>query len=490
MPSSVSKRGVWGQPLWGWLALAALVLAQGCATHSAGFAKIEQEAAKRNIPGALLALEDFHKNDLTSADRTLAHLNRGTLLRLKGDYAASNQEFDTAKRLMEELAATSVTEQAASVAVNDTAKAYEGDANEQLLVYAMKSLNYLQSGDFDAAAVEARQFDIKHRLIMEQNPDAKYLSGAFVRYLNAMVYEAVGESDSARIEYQKAMEGYKEQSAITGLGVPAALKIDLARLEAPRGEGRAKAAAQLAAAKVAAKTLPDSKSNKSKRAREQVETVVATVDNSPPPPTSFPATRNGEVVFFLHNGLGPSLAENIIQLPNPAPQAGAALLRVALPKFVQRPAPVARVELGNGTQSASSELVEDVNAIARKSLEDRLPAIQARALARLVVKNVAVAAAKKRNENAGSYGLLMSLGADIAAIASERADTRSWSLLPGNIQLARLSLPAGTHDLKASFYSASGSLLGTREYKGVIVRPERKSFVADYYLEMAANQVR
>lgn len=484
MPKSASRIGVRGLPPWGWLALAALFLAQGCATHSAGFAKIEQEAANRNISGALQALEDFHKTDLTSSDRTLAHLNRATLLRLKGDFAASNHEFDTAKRLMEELAAVSATEQVASVAVNDTAKAYEGDANEQLLVYAFKSLNYLQAGDFDAAAVEARQFDVKHRLIMEQHPDAKYLSGAFVRYLNAMVYEAVGEPDSARIEYQKAMEGYKEQAAVTGLGVPEALKIDLARFESPP------AAPAKAGAKPVGETKPSKpgKSSKSKRVKDEAASASpAVLADSPPPAAPPPARRNGEVVFFLHNGLGPSLAENIIQVPNPAPQAGAALLRLALPKFVQRPAPVARVEVGNGMASAGSELVEDVNAVARKSLEDRLPTIQARALARLVVKNVAVAAAKKRNENAGSYGLLMSLGADIAAIVSERADTRTWSLLPGNIQLARLSLPAGTHDLKASFYGAGGALLATREYKGVVVRPERKSFVADYYLEAPAG---
>jgi uncharacterized protein len=484
MPNSASKGGArGGQPLWGWLALVAAVLVQGCATHSAGFAKIEQETVRRNIPAALQALEDFHKRDLTSADRTLAHLNRGTLLRLQGDFAASNRELDEAKRLMEELAAVSVAEQAASLAVNDTAKAYEGDANEQLMIYALKSLNYLQERDLDAAAVEARQFDIKHRLIMEQHPDAKYLSAPFVRYLNAMVYEAVGEFDSARIEYRKALEGYKQQSALTGVAVPEALKVDLARLESPRGEARLAGAA-------AAKPVSDARP-KAKRAKEPgVVAAVATPESSAGASagTVEQSARRGEVVFFLHNGLGPSLAETIIQLPNPV--KGAALLRIALPRFVQRPVPVARLEITNGIQSVAAELVEDVNATARQSLDDRLPAIQARAVARLVAKNAAVAAAKKRSENSGSYGALMSLGADIAALASERADTRTWSLLPGNIQLARLPLPAGTHDLKALFYAANGALLATREYKGVVVRPERKVFVADYYLEMPSGQTR
>jgi len=348
MPSSASNSGRLGQQLAGLLACLGLLILQGCATHSAGFAKIEQEAAKRDLPAALKQLDEFK---LTGADQALHHLNKGTLLRLQKDFAASNQEFDTAKRMMDELDAVSISEQAASVAVNDTMKAYEGDANEQMLVYAFKALNYLELGDTDAAAVEARQFDVKHRLIREKNPDAKYLSGAFVRYLNSMVYEAVGERDSARIELQKAIAGYKAQSDVTAAGLPAAIKND-----------------------------------------------------------SNAAKGNGEVVFFLHNGLGPSLAENIISMPNPAPQSGTAMFRLALPKFVERPVPVARMELSGGGASATSETAEDVNAIAKKSLDDRLPAITARAVARLVVKSVAVREAKKRTEGQGTFGLLMSRG--------------------------------------------------------------------------------
>ena len=164
------------------------------------------------------------------------------------------------------------------------------------------------------------------------------------------------------------------------------------------------------------------------------------------------------------------------------PQQGAAIFSVALPKFVQRPVPVARFELSEGAQSASSEIVEDVNAMARKSLEDRLPAITARAVARMLVKNAAVKNVKKQSENAGAVGLLMSIASDVGAIASERADTRSWSLLPGNFLMARLSLSPGMHDLKISYYDNSGNILATRDYDAVKVMAGRKAFVSDYYL--------
>jgi hypothetical protein len=420
--------------------LVAVFVLPSCATYSVGIAKVEQQTGNRNLDGALKSLDELK---LTGADRMLYYLNKGTLLHFHGDYAASNQQFESAKRLMEKLSAISVAEQTGSVVVNDTVKAYEGFGNEQLLIYAFEELNYLQSGNVDDAAVEARQFDIKQRLIAEKHQSATYLSGAFVRYLNGMTYEEAGESDSARIDYRKAADGYKAQSSITGFGVPAALKADLDRLDPPQPA-----------------TVPRSGS-----------TAVSSSD----------AGDNGEVVFILHDGLGPTLAENIISVANPDPQHGTAIMSVAVPKFVQRPVPVARFELSEGAQEASSELVENVNAIARKSLDDRLPAITARAVARMVVKNAMARNIKNQGGDSGA-AVLMSIVTDVGAIVTERADTRSWSLLPGNILMARLSLPPGTHDLKATYYDNFGKVLATRDYNAVQVTAGRKVFLSDYFL--------
>ena len=431
--------------LFGLLVLSAVFVLPGCATYSVGIAKVEQETGNRNLDGALKSLD---KLKLTGADQILFYLNKGTLFHFQGDYAASNQQFESAKSLMEKLSAISLTEQTGSVVVNDTMKAYEGTANEQLLIYAFEELNYLQSGNVDDAAVEARQFDIKQRLIAGKDPSAAYLSGAFVRYLNGMTYEEVGESDSARIDYRKAVDGYKAQSSITGFGVPAALKADLDRLENPQAKSR------FAPAKKSAGV-----------AMQPTDT-----------------RNNGEVVFILHDGLGPTLAENILRIANPDPQHGAAIMSVAAPKFVQRPVPVAHFELSGGSEAVSSELVEDVNAIARKSLDDRLPAITARAVARMVVKNAIARNAKNQKGDSGTGGLLISIVTDVGAIVTERADTRSWSLLPGNILMARLALPPGTHDLKVTYYDKSGNILTTRDYHAVNVVAGRKVFMSDYYL--------
>lgn len=479
--------GVWSALL---VAVCLLVL-QGCATHSAGFAKIEQEASSGNLDAAIKMLDDEAKRDLTGADRTLDALNRAMLLRMKGAYAASNTEFDLAKRLSEELAATSVSEQAAALAINEGQKSYEAYPDEQLLVYAFKALNYLQAGDFDGAAVEARQFDIRHRLIVESHPEAKYLAGAFVRYLNGLVYEAVGERDAARIEFEKAAEGYRQQESITRLPVPQGLLNDLARVSTAPPAKAAPAVVPPSIAPVAKPPLKNAKPRKKGDARnEAVREPAAASEAVPAGLPQMPASTegvSGEVVFVLHNGLGPQLAESVIELPNPVPEKGVALLRVALPKFVARPVPVARVEISAAGRSAASELVEDTIALARAGLDDRLPGIQARGLARLVAKNVAVKEAKKKAEKKGSNsGGLLALGMEIAAIATERADTRTWSLMPGNVHLARLALPPGRHDLTVNLYDAGGRGVRTRKFSGVEIRAGRRVFLADYYLPALA----
>jgi hypothetical protein len=414
------------QTLFGVAALAAVLALPGCATYSAGFAQVENAAAHRDLDGAVKSLDELK---LTGPDETLHHLNKGVLLRLQGRYADSNTHFEAAKSLMDRFDAISVKEQVASVTINDTFKAYEGLPSEQLMVYSFEALNYLQMGDMYAAAVEARQFDVRQGLIAKKHKKAKYLSGAFVRYLNGMIYEAVGERDSARIEMQKAVAGYKAQDS--GFQVPRKLIDDLARLRA----GKA---------------------------------------------------ASSEVVFILNNGLGPSVDENNIRVANPGYDSNnpksTPMLSLAVPKFVKRSLPVDHVVLSSGSCSETSEVVEDVNSIAEKSFNDRLPAIIARGIARMIVKQAMENEARKQQQQGKP---MVGLIGSIAANVSERADTRSWSLLPGNIQMARLSLPVGKHDVTATYYGANGNVIGTREFKGVEIKSKR-TFISDYFMDPPA----
>ncbi|HZF67412.1 MAG TPA: hypothetical protein VEZ47_05215, partial [Gemmatirosa sp.] len=87
--------------------------------------------------------------------------------------------------------------------------------------------------------------------------------------------------------------------------------------------------------------------------------------------------------------------------------------------------------------------VGDVSrALAGDFRRDR-PARLARLLARAALKRSLAAQAGRKHEEIGQLASLL-------ASATEQADTRSWHLLPGTIEVVRLRVPAGTRPLTAS----------------------------------------
>ncbi|MCD6187359.1 MAG: hypothetical protein J7K09_04255, partial [Desulfuromusa sp.] len=138
-------------------ALFLLILA-GCASHSSKFAPIATDLADNNIDHALELLD---QENPPSRDQLLWLMNHGMLLRLKGDYGASSQEFEAAKRLVEQLDALSLREQTLALMINDTTRSYAGAPYEQVLLNIYSALNYLDLGELDNARVEILQVDLR-----------------------------------------------------------------------------------------------------------------------------------------------------------------------------------------------------------------------------------------------------------------------------------------------------------------------------------------
>jgi hypothetical protein len=102
-----------------------------------------------------------------------------------------------------------------------------------------------------------------------------------------------------------------------------------------------------------------------------------------------------------------------------------------------------------GQPVGETETVTDIGQLASQQHGAVYDHIVARAVARRVVKKAAVYAAKEQLEttNNGWVNLAMD-AAGVVWEATESADTRCWSLLPNSIQVLRLELPTGQHDLE------------------------------------------
>jgi uncharacterized protein len=137
------------------------------------------------------------------------------------------------------------------------------------------------------------------------------------------------------------------------------------------------------------------------------------------------------------------------------------LLRVSWPVLYQEPRAVSPVRVLAGELGADATALFDVTAGVRHDFDAQRATTLARTVARAASK-VAVSTAveqsvSRRDETAGRIaGLLTNLG----TLATERADTRGWHLLPADIAMVRLRLPAGSHELRLDGGEA-GSPLGT-----------------------------
>lgn len=460
LPKYIGRFSIWLAALFCALAL------NGCATYSNSFSIIEQQLDKQRYDEALKTLETQAKNQ---KDRVLYLLNKGMVQRMKRDFVASNESLEAAKQEMERLYAESVSEHALSFMINDATVSYAGDDYEQVLVHLYLALNYLELGQPDEARVEALQIDLKLREIAEKLPDSKFTEDALSRQLTGMIYDELGESSDALIAYRKAYEAYKKNQSHFSVGMPTMLQSDLLRLAQRQG-------------------LTD------ELARYQQEFSVA-------PTQEIPAdnTTEGELVFILNNGLSPIKREKVIGLWAPPPSAAVdasksaknadttptpppVLINIALPYYESRPSRVTYARISVSGKQADTELVEDIDAIARTSLATRMPAITARAVARAIAKGVMQASVDKsgrRGDDAGAQ-LIGSLLVRVAAIATERADTRSWLTLPANVQLARLSLPPGSYDVTVELLGKDQNPIASRVYPQIIIRPARKTYLSQH----------
>lgn len=101
----------------------------------------------------------------------------------------------------------------------------------------------------------------------------------------------------------------------------------------------------------------------------------------------------------------------------------------------------------NGRPGGATETITDVGQLGVEQHQAVFPYVLGRAVARRAVKKAAVYAAKEMFENLHAGASLAMDAAGVVWEATEAADTRCWSLLPDTIQVLRVELPAGEHDV-------------------------------------------
>lgn len=406
-----------------------------CGPNLNHYRKLNEQLVAQNYEAAL-EYQRKGKNDYAKRDRLLYYLDEGLLAHYADHYDESNASLLKAERIMADLYTRSVSKEAMSFLINDTANDYRGEDFEAALVNLFLAINYVQLGQLDEALVEARKVDSKLNTFNDQYPAGKkniYKEDAFIRYLMGILYAASGEVNDAFISFRKAEHIYrKDYKPNYGVSPPATLIEDLLW-----------SAAEM-----------DFQGEYS-RFRKMYPEIA----------TSFKEKTSDEalVYFIQYNGKGAEKVERSIFVPMPDKY----MVKLAYPEFI-RPAynvtgvQISLTNMGNKKlYQTYSHVMENISAIAEKNLKNRIGRIMAKTVARVTAKYLAAKAAEKKALKDGDKDLakIIKYTFQTYMIAFEIADIRHWRLLPAEIQVGRARLPPGRYEGTIQLLSRNGNTI-------------------------------
>lgn len=409
----------------------------GCATHAQRLAAPRDAFYTNDLQQAHFALDKLAERP--KGDASVVELDLAMVELMQGDPASAEGRLREIRDLWDHLEQKSVAEEAAALLTDDSRRAYSGEDYEKLLLRVFLTLSSLMQDGMDAEpyALQTlfKQQDLAELANSRWGARAdSYCVPPIAPYLRGVLREASLKN------YDDALHAYQATEQL--LPGVSHLATDIARVE----HG---------------------------------------VHSAP---------ENGVVYVFAMVGRGPYKIEVAEQATQEALLIADRILSavgdhslpptlapVKIPQLVSpsKPFDVVGVEV-NGVPVATTFTITDVHQLASDSYAAKLPEVMARTVARRVVKKGAIYAAKDQLNLGPSWTSLAMDAAGVAWEATEAADTRCWGVLPREIQLLRLELPAGRHEIRLEPVTAGRPIAPGRS-SVVEVRDGRNSYVLSYW---------
>jgi hypothetical protein len=401
------------------------------------------------------AIVEQAEQEYGAKSRVLYGMDRGLTLQLAGDYRQSTAALEQAEEGVDRLYTRTIRSETAAFMTSDNALPYEGDAYEHVMLNVVKALNYAVQGDVQEALVEARRIDHRLNLLSDRGKGSGgYRNDGFARYLSGILYEAAGDLNNAFIAYRNAFEAYEAMRGWLRIPPPPSLRADVLCMAEALG-----LATELDGYR---KQFPDVAWEPASVRRQLAQVVMISYNGRAPRKEDrfidLPISLDALQLVLLNRGLAQSSRYRDRAMDSVLYGLSGRVVRVALPRLVSQKTQVpfetmTLTDAQGNPLTVRSEPAHNLTALAEKSLDDRMPAITAKALARAASKfalaeGAVIGAQQAAGRNAApGVGLLVGLLAKGLAVASEEADKRSWQTLPDEIHVARAWVPAGRYQL-------------------------------------------
>lgn len=413
-------------------ALLLLAFGAGCATYTDRIQVATQAASLGDYTAGVASLnaalgvsDDSELPTKWGTDGALATLERGSLLQAMSAYDASARNFSAAEQELELLDLSRDPVGAlGSYIYSDSAKTYKAPPSERLALNAINLLNYLASGDLQNAAVEARRFQVM-RDYLDSEKISEYGVARLGSYLAGFVFDRRGEGDRSLRYYEEALAAGPLQS----LARPAAR---LAQYNPYRGPRLNKLLAQ-------APPVPPASA-----APSEVLVVLALGRVSHKVPDRIPIGAAIGIAGAYISQDPDWLARGVAKV-------------VVYPALVETPSRLGRPTVRIDGQDVAVEPLVNLDTAVRREYEDLKPQIIAAALTRLGARAaVAEGIRAAGNQQSDALGAVLGVLVEGAMVAMDRPDTRSWTMMPANVLVARIPVAPGSHEIEIDFGGTPG----------------------------------
>ncbi|RED94371.1 COG3014 family protein [Marinoscillum furvescens] len=433
-----------------------------CATYYQIQSEFNQNFESGQLEQAARVLDENKRAGKKKA-RFLYYADQGVVNAMLGNLEESNKWFEKAYLFGEDYQ-NNYANVAASFLVNPNTIVYPGEDHEHLLLLYYKALNFLKLNDHESALVECRRLINRLNALSDRyKSDKKYRRDAFVHNLMGIIFEASGDVSNAFVAYRNAHNIYEQDyTRLFGLETPNQLKQDLLRTAYLNGYD-----SDLA--------FFERKFDLTYQHKPNAQELVFFWHNGLGPvkdewSINFTTVANGDgFVTFTNEEYGLSFPYNTANAEGGGDLTDLRVFRVAFPKYVERKPYFERAVLETPGKRFALEKAEDINAVAFKTLEERMLQEMGKGLLRVALKKSVEMAIRnggesedgeeqtkeEKQEEAMREGLSFLVG--VVNAATEKADTRNWQTIPHSIYYTRVPLKTGRQTVMLKTIAPSGA---------------------------------
>lgn len=412
------------------------ILFLGCVSTGA-YNQIDNEIYAGNYDNGVSLIDENRQDMYRQRDVLLFYLDKGLLTHYARRFDESIPLLQEGERAIEAAYTKSVTQEIGTYILSDNTREYGGEDYEDVYINVFNALNYYYQNNLEDALVEIRRMNNKlqflsvkygvlmtdmQKMALEQSADipaneylatAKFNDSALARYLGLLFYRGIGQYDDARIDRDYLKVAFANAPGVYSYPVPASVDEEL---DIPGGKARL------------------------------------------------------NVLAF--SGMAPIKEEEVIRVPLP----NARWIKIALPVLRDRSSQVRRIEavIDGGKERFDLELLEDVGAVARETFKEKEGLIYMKSILRATLKGVSSSvldeASDRTEGNAGLLLSILSVGAQVMAEATERADLRISRYFPGKVYVGGITLDPGVYSVTVNYYAGNGRLIAAYSHDAVEIK--------------------